>query len=258
MKKVIIILGIIGLGGVGVAYYFSLESLKVMDQVQEEESLNEVLADNKSIAEESAREELIYGNSIIYQSIDFTKPEYEVIGPCIQNFHTTGKLDALCLNEVLEAVVGDLREEGFINAVIGSSIDYENLALDPTFLDNLFSEQTSLANALSLGFLNRYRSPKKMQQAFDRYKTDLFNSVPKSLYQKVFERKVLECLSAYEEITGQANREAFFEDIYFKADTQNLHGQYWTYTFWKRREMEKNDKVLYVILTEIKNHYNKK
>lgn len=256
MKKAIIILGIIGLGGVGVAYYFSLESLKVMEKVREEESLNEVLADNKSIADESAREELIYGNSIIYQSIDLTKPEYEVIDPCMQNFHTTGKLDALCLNEVLEAVVGDFGEEGFINAVIGSSIDYDNLGLDPTFLDNLFSERTSLANALTLGFLNRYRNPKKMQQAFDRYKANLFNSVPKSLYQKVFEKKVLECLSAYEELAGKANREAFFENIYFKADTQNLHVQYWTYTFWKRRELEKNDKVLYAILTEIKNHYN--
>ncbi|KAB5492130.1 MULTISPECIES: hypothetical protein [Flagellimonas] len=256
MKKAVVILLVIGLGWVGVAYYFSSESLKLIEEKQEVDYLNEVILENEMIADESAKEDLTYGNSIIYQSIDLTKPEYAVINPCMQDFHASGKWDALCLNEVLDVVVDDFGEEGFMNALIGSSIDYDNLALDPTFLRNLFSERPSLANALSLGFLNRYRNPGNLQQTFDRYKADLFKSITKSLYQKVFEQQVDELLSAHEEISGQNNKEAFFEDLYFKADTRNIHRQYWKYTFWKRREIEKNDKVLYAILTEVKNHYN--
>lgn len=256
MKKAVIILVITGLGLVGAAYYFSHESLKLMEQVQEDEHLNEVLLENEMIADESAREELIYGNTIIYQSIDLSKPEYAVINPCMQKFQASDELDALCLNTILDVVVDDFGEQGFINAVIGASIDYDNLALDHTFLDNLFSERSSLANRLNLGFLNRYRNPSNLQRAFDRYKTHLLKNIPKSLYQKVFEKQVDECLSAYEEIADQKNKEAFFEDIYFKADSQNSHGQYWKYTFWKRREIEKNDKIIYAILSEIKRHYD--
>ena len=256
MRSAIVILVIIGLGLVGVAYYFSLESFKLIERKQEGDYLNEVILENEMIAEESAREELVYGNTIINQYMDLTKPEYAVINPCMQKFHHTGKLDALCLNEVLDAVVDDFGEDSFIKAVIGSSIEYENLALDHTFLEKLFSERSSLADKLRLGFLNRYRNPDRLQRAFDRYKDNLFGSIPKSLYQKIFEKKLVECLSAYEEIARQTNKEAFFEDIYYKADMRNQHAQYWKYTFWKRRAIEKNDKMLYAILVEIKNHYN--
>lgn len=256
MKKAVVILLVFALGSLGVAYYFSTESLKLIKRKQEGDHLNEVLLENKMIADESAREELLNGNTIIYQSIDLTKPEYAIINPCMKDFQTSGKLDVLCLNEIVEVVINDFGEEGFIKAVIGSSIDYNNLTLAPTFLGSLFSDRTSLANSLCLGFLNRYRNPHSLQQAFNRYKEHVFSSVPKSLYQDVFEKQVDELLSAHEEIMGQNNKEAFFEDIYFKADTQYLHAQYWKYTFWKRREIEKNDKVLYAILTQIKNHYN--
>ena len=256
MKKAVVILLVFALGSVGVAYYFSSESLKLIKNKQEGDHLNEVILENKMIAYESAREQLINDNAIIYKSIDLTKPEYAIINPCMKEFQTSGKLDVLCLNELLDVVVEDFGKEGFIKAVIGYSIDYNNLALAPTFLGNLFSERASLANKLILDFLNRYRNSEHLQQAFNKYKEDLFRNIPKSLYQNVFEKQVDQLLSAHEEITGQNNKEAFFEDLYFKADTQNLHRQYWKYTFWKRREIEKNDETLYVILIEIKNHYN--
>jgi len=256
MKKVVVILLVFALGSVGVAYYFSSESLKLIEMKQEGDYLNEVLQENKMIAAESVREELIYGNTIIYQSIDFTKPEYAIINPCLKEFQTSEKLDALCVNEIVDAVVDDFGEEGFIKAVIGSSIDYTNLVFNPTFLDNLFDKNASLANRLTLGFLNRYRNPEHLQQAFNKYKQDIFKNIPKRLYQNVFKKQVDELLSAHEEITGQKNKEAFFEDLYFKADTRYLHRQYWKYTFWKRREIEKNDGVVFTILTEIQHYYN--
>ncbi|MBR9853929.1 MAG: hypothetical protein GYB37_05035 [Algicola sp.] len=256
MKKAVAIFALVGLGLVGLAYYFSLESHKLIEQKEEADHLNQIVLENKMTADEAAREELLYGNTVIYQSIDFSKPDYSVVSPCMQRFQATGELDALCLNKILDVVVDDFGEQGFINAIIGSSIDYDNLSLDHTFLDNLFKEQTSLPNKLVLGFLNKYRNPSRLQEAFDAHKQDLFNNVPKNLYQKFFEEQITECLSAYEEIAGQNNKEAFFEDIYFKADTQNLHDQYWKYTFWKRRAIEKNDEVLYTILSEIKAYYN--
>ncbi|WP_437395788.1 hypothetical protein [Flagellimonas lutimaris] len=255
MKKVVVILLVFALGSVGVAYYFSSESLKLIEMKQEGDYLNEVLQENKMIAAESAREELLYGNTMSYQSIDFTKTEYAIINPCLKEFQTSEKLDALCVNEIVDVVVDDFGEEGFIKAVIGSSIDYTNLVFNSTFLDNLFDKNASLANRLTLGFLNRYRNPEQLQQAFNKYKQDIFNNTPKSLYQNVFKNQVEELLSAHEEISGQNNKEAFFEDLYFKADTRYLHGQYWKYTFWKRREIEKNDGVVFTILTEIQHYY---
>ncbi|WP_421809736.1 hypothetical protein [Flagellimonas sp.] len=256
MKKAVVILVIVGLGLVGVAYYFSLESLKLMERVQEDEYLNEVLLENEMIADESAKEELSYGNTVIYQTIDLSKPEYAIINPCMKRFQAIGELDPLCLNTILDVVVDDFGEQGFINAMIGASIDYDNLALDHTYLEKLFAKSNSLANTLTLGFLNRYRNPSNLQKAFDRHKASLLKNVPKNLYQKVFEKQVDECLSAYKEIADQSNKEVFFEDIYFKADSQNLHGQYWKYTFWKRREIEKNDKIIHAILSEIKKYYD--
>ncbi|MEZ4970241.1 MAG: hypothetical protein R2814_11430 [Flavobacteriaceae bacterium] len=256
MKKAVTILTIMGLGLVGLAYYFSFESLKLIEQKEEDDYINQVILENEMVAEESAKEELLYGNTIIYRSVDLSKPEYATVSPCMNRFQSTGELDALCMNVVLDVVVDDFGEEGFINAIIGSSIDYGNLALHPTFLNNLFKEHTSLANKLSLGFLNRYRNPDRLQKVFNEYKDVLFNNIPKGIYQKIFEQQIVECMSAYEEIASKNNKEAFFEGIYFKADTQNLHGQYWKYTFWKRRAIEKNDEVLYTILSEIKAYYN--
>ena len=256
MKKVALILIIVSLCLVGSAHYFSLESLKLMERKQEGDDLNEVILENEMILEVSAKEELQYDNAIIYPSMELSKPDYAAVSPCIQHFQVNGEFDALCLNNVLDVVIDDFGEQAFFKAVIGSSIDYDNLSFDHTFLSNLFSKKSTLANNLTLGFLNRYRNPERLLQAFNKYKQDLFQSFPKSLYQKVFEKQVDELLSAHEEIIGQNNKEAFFEDLYFKANTQNSHRQYWKYTFWKRREIEKADGIVFTILSQIKQQYN--
>lgn len=36
---------------------------------------------------------------------------------------------------------------------------------------------------------------------------------------------------------------------------KNKHDEFWHITFWKRRELEKNDQVVIEILKEIKNYY---
>jgi hypothetical protein len=227
-----------------------------MERKHKGDDLNEVIIENEMILEVSAKEELQYDDEIIYPSMELSKPDYATVSACIKRFQYNGKLDALCLNNVLDVVIDDFGEQAFFKAVIGSSIDYGNLSFDHTFLSKLFNKNTSVANSLILGFLNRCRNPEHLRQAFNRYRQDMFNAVPKSMYQKVFERRVNELLSAHEEITQQSNKEAFFEDLYFKADTQNSHRQYWKYTFWKRREIEKTDGIVFTILSEIKQRYD--
>ncbi|KAA2218813.1 hypothetical protein [Maribacter flavus] len=257
MKKIAVIFVIVGLCLVGLAYYFSSESLKLIERKHKGDDLNDVILGNEMILEVSAKEELQYDNEIIYPSIALNKPDHAAVSPCIQLFQSNGELDALCLNNLLNVVIDDFGELAFFKADIGSSIDYDNLSFDHTFLSNLFSKNNTLANSLTLGFLNRYRNPERLQQAFRKHKQDLFQSVPKNMYQRVFEKQVNRLLSAHEEIAQQNNKEAFFEDLYFKADTQNSHRQYWKYTFWKRREIEKTDGIVFTILSEIKKRYDR-
>ncbi|MDC6363777.1 MULTISPECIES: hypothetical protein [Flavobacteriaceae] len=255
MKKIVVILTIVGLCLVGLAYYFSSESLRLIERKQEGDSFNESI-EKQMIADRSAREELLFGNTVSYQSIDLSKPDHAKINLCMQHYGAKGELDAICLNNLLKVIVDDFGELAFLKATIGSCINYDNLVFDHRFLPDLLNKNTSLANRLTLGFLNRFRNPEHLRYAFDKHKGDLFKNTPKSLYQKIFEKQVNELLSTYKEIKDQKNKEAFFEDLYFKADSQNLHGQYWKYTFWKRREIEKTDRVIFTILNEIKQHYN--
>lgn len=255
MKKIVATFAIVGLCLVGLAYYFSSESLRLIERKQEGDFFNESI-EKQMIADRSAREELLFGNTVSYQSIDLSKPDHAEINLCMQHYGAKGELDAICLNNLLKVIVDDFGELAFLKATIGSCMDYDHLVLDHRFLPNLFNKNTSLANRLTLGFLNRFRNPEHLRYAFDKYKGDLFKNTPKSLYQKVFEKQVNELLSAYAEIKDWKNKEAFFEDLYFKADTQNLHAEYWKYTFWKRREIEKNDRIIFIILNEIKQHYN--
>ncbi len=255
MKKLVTIFAIVGLCLVGLAYYFSSQSLRLIERKQQGDFFNETI-EKQMIADRSAREELLYGNTISHQSIDLSKPEHATINLCMQHYQAKGELDAICLNNLLKVVVDDFGELAFLKATIGSCIDYDHLVLDHRFLPNLFNKNTSLANRLTLGFLNRFRNPERLRDAFDKYSGDFFKNTPKSLYQKVFENQVNELLSTYEEIKDQKNKETFFENLYFKADSQNLHSKYWKYTFWKRREIEKNDRIIFTILNEIKQHYN--
>ena len=255
MKKVVLIFLVIGFALVGLAYYFSIESKKI---VEEEEYYHElaILKENQAIAEEDTRNELLYGNTISYQSLDLKNPDYATVRFCMQRYHTDDEIDAYCSKQVLDVVVDDFGELGFIKAIIGSCIDYSSISYEYSFLKNLFHDDSSLSNKLVLGFLNRYRDPNRLKQTFKKYKDHLYQSVSKELYQTVFKKQVNELVSTYEEIGRQNNKRDFFKNIYFKADTQIRHDNYWKYTFWKRRELERNDRVIYTILKEVKDHYS--
>ena len=62
-------------------------------------------------------------------------------------------------------------------------------------------------------------------------------------------------MNSYNTINEQKDKEAYFKKIYYEAETKNKHDEFWYTTFWKRRALEKNDKIVYAIINEIKEHY---
>lgn len=52
------------------------------------------------------------------------------------------------------------------------------------------------------------------------------------------------------------DKEAYYKKKYYEADVKNRQSEFWHITIWKRRELEKNDQVIFVILKEVKEYYN--
>lgn len=255
MKKIAIISVLIGLSFHGFAYYYSLKSIQLIEQNQEYDHTKDILNKNQKTAIEDEIYEIQNNDFISYQFMALSESDYWVVNSLIEQFNSQEDLDPLYSNAVVDLIEKDLGELGFIKAFIGSSIDYINFTWDYSFLSRLFKEDASLSEKLTRVFLTKYRNPDQLLRAFEKFKEEIFQRIPKSLYEKVFEEIILDILQAHQVIESQPDREAYFEDLYKKANSQNLHRQYWAYTFWKRREIEKNDKAVFSILNEIREHY---
>ncbi|MEB2782449.1 hypothetical protein U3A58_18815 [Algoriphagus sp. C2-6-M1] len=245
-----------GLSFVGLTYYYALLSKELIEQENERVYIEQVILENNLISMDDEIAALQDNNSAPYQYMELDKTQLQTVIYCMGKFHGEGELTPVCATPILNLIEKEIGELGFFLAVIGSTIDYATISYNHTFLNQLFTEDAPISDRLSLFFLNRYRNPEILQNSFETHQKNLFENIPASLYRKVFEKQVHEYLSAYEEIKGKPDKEAFFEDIYFKANSQNLHGKYSKYTFWKRRELEKNEETVLSILQEIKMHYN--
>ena len=253
MKKVIIILIFTGLALVALGYYFSEKSSQLIAQSEKETKLIQHVTNDEDKVESSLAQ--LQNNTINYQYLELNKVDYNAVNPCLQDYINKKELSSNCDEQLLKVIIDDFGEEGMINSIIGESIHYSTRSFNHNFINDLFVESASLKSKLILGFLNKYRNPERLEQIFNKHKHSIYKSIPKSVYQKIFDKKLTTCIAAYEEIAGKSNKEAFYKDIYFKADSQNLHSKYWNITFWKRRALEKNDKTLYTILKEIKAYY---
>lgn len=255
MKKTAIISVVIGLSFQGFAYYYSLKSQQLIEQNQMYDDAKDILNKNQKTAIEDEIYEIQQNDRISYQFLELSESGYRDVNSLVEQFNNQEDLDPLYANTVVQLIEKDFGELGFIKAFIGSSIDYVNFSWDFSFLNRLFKEDASLSEKLTRAFLNKYRNPGQLRRAFEKFKAEIFHRIPKSLYEKVFEELLSDMLQAHQEIESQPNREAYFEDLYRKADSQHLHSNYWAYTFWKRREIEKNEKEVYAILNEIRDHY---
>lgn len=166
-----------------------------------------------------------------------------------------------CQEKIVDAIIKQDGELSFIFSIAGNMLSYTNdgVFIKYNFIKDIVlsgKRKNQLKEKLILAFVNRFRDPIKLETAFSNYKGIYFSSISHEIYEKVYKDYINSFLKTYDEIHSKKDKEAFYQDIYFKADKLNKHGDYWFYTFWKRRELEKNDTIIYTFLKEINDYYN--
>ncbi len=198
-----------------------------------------------------------------FQDIALSQKQYLEVNECMQFYIKEESFANAnnCQEKIVDAVVQDYGELGVMKSIIGDMLIYAStgVSLNLNYIRNLIisgERKTYLKEKLILAFVNRFRDPVKLQSAFSNHKAYLFNFISKDVYDNVYKEYINTFITTYHDIHQNKDVEAFYKDIYFKAEKFNKQDEYWFYTFWKRRELEKNDQVIYRILNEINSHYN--
>lgn len=254
MKKAILIIITLGMILVGGAFYYAESSITLHREYNREMSWFEYRDNEVSKLENRIKSlEDVDQQQYQYESIELSQTNYIRVNNCVQNYLSKNELPNDCKEDIVNILINEYGEVDFIESIIGhfrpQSFSFNRV------LQDLFKDENSLKEKLILHFLEKYRNPQNLQEDFNAYKNHFYNKIPKSLYDKIFRKKVTALLNAYKKIESQDDKEAYFKEIYFRAESQRLHFDYWETTFWKRRELEKNDKTIYNILTEIEEHY---
>lgn len=256
MKKAIIIILTLGLVLVGFAFYFAESSILLHSQFDRKIEYNKYRVNETSKLEDRIKHiQQLDENQYNYEYLELNQVDFVKVNDCVQKHLSENEITDKCKDVIIDIIVDDYGEVDFIESIIGHSINYYSFSIGYPFPRNLFGEKAPLNSKLILHFLNRYREPQKLQQEFDAYKNHFYKRIPKSIYDKIFDEYITKLISTYQDIESKEDKEAYFKEIYFKAESQNLHSKYWKVTFWKRRALEKNNIVIYNILTEIKRHY---
>ena len=261
MKKATIIITALSIL-VSIATYLVI---KKTDEIVKEISLAEEIAnsmDASSKSFESSIDDAGDDYKYYYEDLQLNEKQYVEVNECMQ-FYLTNESFANALNcqeKIVDAIIEEDGELSFIKSVIGDMLVYSKTgaSLDVTYLRNLIladERKTFLKEKLILAFVNRYRDPVKLEKTFIDYKSYFYDYIPQTVYDMVYKEYVNTFINTYNEIHENKDVEAFYKDIYFKADKLNKQDEYWFYTFWKRRELEKNDQIIYGILNEINTHY---
>ena len=224
---------------------------------QNEESIYEIEESNGSNSILSDEEFTHY-----FKNMDLKQEEHIIINNCLQNIlnEKDNTTYTKCEDIILDAVIEEMGNTQFIKAIVGNMISYNSSTyLKQDFYKTVFpsnNDKTKISSRLIFAFINRYRDAEKLKIEFDNNKEYFFENVSKDLYQKLFEKTLNNFLDSYVKINKKDEKEAYYKKIYYEAETKNKHDEFWYITFWKRRELEKNDQVVYTILQEIKANYD--
>ncbi|MFV0566647.1 MAG: hypothetical protein ACK5NB_12550 [Flavobacteriaceae bacterium] len=198
-------------------------------------------------------------NNYHYTVPDLNQNTYKQAAPCMlayteQVYNTKPE----CAEIIANAILKERGEQFFVEAIIGDALYYSKAdnSVHPYFTNNPIANSYLLKDQLKWTFANQYRDPEKLEAFFNNNKDYFFSYITKTIYITVFEEKVKNFINAYNAIYSSDNSEAFYNDIYTKADNENNHAEYWEYTFWKRRELEGNHTLIRRILGEIDRFYN--
>ena len=262
MKKASLIFVLASLILFGCAYYFMQKSAGLISKNDQEVlEIETSLNDNRS----NLPDKLVPPDDKVeyyFMDLDLKQADHIIINNCLQFYNNDNSFENAnrCEELIVDAVVKNMGEIDFIKAILGNSISYEkDVSLKGDFISSLFNTptfQSSLKSKLIVTFLNRYRDPLKLETMFDRYQNFFLNDISNNIFSKLFENQVDVLINSFDEIQEQDDIEAFYQQIYYEAETKNRHAEFWNFTFWKRRELEKNDQIIYAILKEIKTHYD--
>lgn len=175
-----------------------------------------------------------------------------------------------CSRKIDSILISKIGEETFIKAIANSYI-YNGLYYLTQWtsrwdLDMSYSRYVEekrkvffLKKLCYSGYLTNIRSSDKLLKFYERYKPLMHKHITKELYTSRFMETVDGLLLAHDDLELLANKEDYIKSVYARADSTHLHPEpeNWNITFWYRRELEKNDSVVYEILTDIKKHYEK-
>lgn len=257
MKKVIILLFTTSVFLFGYAFYFMQKSANLISQNEDEVyEISELTSSDKLNSLAPDPEFMHY-----FEDMELKQEDHIIINNCLQNAinNDVKNTSDKCESIILDAIIDKMGHTQFINAIIGNMISYKSdVYLKHDFYKTLFpskDEKNALSSKLTFAFLNRYRNPEKLKLEFETNKNYFFENMSKTLYQKMFEKTINQFIESYNTISEQKNKEAYYKKIFYEAETKNKHGEFWYITFWKRRELEKNDQVVIEILKEIKNYY---
>lgn len=261
MKKATIVITIISILVSATTYFIIINTNEIMQEITLNESItNSIDVTFKSI--ESSIDDADDDYKYYYQDIELNQKQIIEVNECIQFYLEDESFENAnnCQEKIVDAILKERGELNFIKSITGDMLSYtkNGVFIKYNYLKDLIGSGKSkndLKEKLMLVFINRYRDPLNLETTYQNYKATFFNYISKDVYDKVYKAYINSFLKSYNEIHNREDVEAFYQDIYFKAEKLNKHNDYWFYTFWKRRELEKNDIVIYTILKEIEDYY---
>ena len=198
-----------------------------------------------------------------YAHFEIQQETYTSIGPCLQQFMVNSDFNSTnCTDKLLDVFLNKYGESELLLAVLSDMLIYTKaeVIFSQTYLWHLLAESKQkgfLKAKLIVRFLNRFRDPEALEAMYKRHKATVLDFVPKQAYDKLFKLSINKLIESYNTIQSKPDKDAFFKDLYFKAETYGKHYEYWFYTFWKRRELEGNNIIIFNILKDIDNHFSK-
>jgi hypothetical protein len=261
MKKATIIITAISILVSAATYFIIKNTDKIMNEITLNETINNSIADTSNSIESSV-DDSADGYKYYYKSLELNQKQYLELNQCMQFYLKDDSFENAnnCQENIVDAIVKDRGELGFIKSIAGDMLNYSSsgVSLNLNYLKNLVLDaqrKTYLKEKLILTFVNRYRDPIKLQEIYNSNKEYFYNYISEDIYNKVYKTYINEFLNSYNDIHEKEDIEAYYKDIYFKAEKLNKQSEYWFYTFWKRRELEKTDQIIYTILNEINEYY---
>ncbi|WP_422090037.1 hypothetical protein [Tenacibaculum ovolyticum] len=199
-----------------------------------------------------------------YTELNLDKKNFIAVNECMQlylkgeDFTESNK----CEKVIVNALIQEEGETNLIKAVLGDMLSYSRneVYLKHYYFSYLISHKKSKSNLkqnLILAFINRYRDPIELKKLYKNTKEYLYNYMSRNVYENLYKERINLFISSFNEIQSKPNKELFYSEIYEASENQNDQDKYWFYTFWARRELEKNDLILYRIFKEINEYYTR-